>query len=156
MLFLLTQQCKAVIWNRLHCHRSTDAAHESDRPASGRRAAGKETLDIRPLQLAKTCRDLALDKKGEGVVVLDLRGLSSVTDYFVICHGTSRRHVQAISENIRVGLKQREVSAAHAEGETEGRWVVLDYIDAIVHIFDEEMRDLYRLEDLWGDAARIE
>lgn len=97
-----------------------------------------------------------MDKKGEGVVVLDLRGLSSVTDYFVICHGTSRRHVQAISENIRLGLKKREIAEAHAEGEAEGRWVVLDYIDAIVHIFDEETRDIYRLEELWGDASRIE
>ena len=55
-----------------------------------------------------------------------------------------------------MGLKKREVSETHAEGEAEGRWVVLDYIDAIVHIFDEEMRDIYRLEELWGDAARIE
>jgi ribosome-associated protein len=117
---------------------------------------GKELIEIRPLQLAKTCRQLAFDKKGERVLILDLRGLSSVTDFFVICHGTSRRHVQAIAENIRVGLKHRKVSDAHIEGAAEGRWIVLDYIDAIVHVFDEQMRDTYRLEDLWGDAARVE
>ncbi len=82
--------------------------------------------------------------------------MSSVTDFFVICHGTSRKHVQAIAENIRVGLKSKKVSDAHIEGVSEGRWIVLDYIDAIVHVFDEEMRDTYRLEDLWGDAARVE
>jgi ribosome-associated protein len=116
----------------------------------------KDPIQIRPLQLAKTCKQLALDKKGEGVLILDLRGLSSVTDFFVMCHGTSRRHVQAIAENIRVGLKKRKVSEAHIEGVSEGRWIVLDYIDAIVHVFDQEMRDTYRLEDLWGDAARVE
>jgi ribosome-associated protein len=156
MLFLLTREGNAVIWNRLQYERTTQEADNAEGSPYGESAAGKETLDIRPLQLAKTCRDLALDKKGEGALILDLRGLSSVTDYFVICHGTSRRHVQAIAENIHMGLKKREVSEAHAEGEAEGRWVVLDYIDAIVHIFDEEMRDIYRLEELWGDAARIE
>ncbi len=116
----------------------------------------KEVPEIRPLQLARTCKELALDKKGEDILILDLRGLSSVTDYFVICHGASRRHVQAIAENIRVGLKKVNVRDAHMEGFPEGRWVVLDYIEAIVHVFDEEMRRTYQLEELWGDAARIE
>jgi len=119
-------------------------------------AKREEALEIRPLQLAKTCKKLALDKKAEDLLILDLRGLSSVTDFFVICHGTSRRHVQAIAENIRIGLKKRKVTEAHIEGAPEGRWIVLDYIDAIVHVFDEEMRNTYRLEHLWGDAARIE
>jgi len=102
------------------------------------------------------CKNFALDKKGEDALILDLRGLSSVTDYFLICHGTSRRHVQAIAENIRFGMRKLRVPEAHLEGFTEGRWVVLDYIDAIVHVFDEEMRKTYQLEELWGDAARIE
>ncbi len=116
----------------------------------------KEALEIRPLQLVRTCKKLALDKKGEDVLILDLRGLSSVTDFFVICHGTSRRHVQAIAENIRFGMRNLAVPEAHFEGFTEGRWVVLDYINAIVHVFDEEMRKTYQLEELWGDATRIE
>jgi ribosome-associated protein len=120
------------------------------------RTKGEEALEIRPLQLARTCRELALDKKAEDVLVLDLGGLSSVTDFFVICHGTSRRHVQAIAENIAVGLKKLKVRESHMEGFPEGRWVVLDYIEAIVHIFDEETRKTYQLEELWGDAARIE
>jgi ribosome-associated protein len=116
----------------------------------------KEALEITPLQFVRTCKKLALDKKGEGVLILDLRGLSSVTDYFVISHGTSRRHVQAIAENIRFGIRELGVSEVHIEGFPEGKWVVLDYIDAIVHIFDEQTRELYQLEELWGDAARIE
>lgn len=116
----------------------------------------KEVPAITPLQLVRNCRELALDKKGEDVIILDLRGLSSVTDYFVICHGTSRRHVQAISENIRFGMRKLRVREAHEEGFTEGRWVVLDYIEAIVHVFDEQMRKTYQLEELWGDAARVE
>ena len=116
----------------------------------------KETVEIRPLQLVRTCKELALDKKGEELLILDLRGLSTVTDYFVICHGTSRRHVQAIAENIRTGLKHLDILETHMEGFPEGRWIVLDYMEAIVHVFDEEMRTTYRLEELWGDAARIE
>ncbi|NQT84489.1 ribosome silencing factor [bacterium] len=111
---------------------------------------------MRPLQLARTCKKLALDKKGEDALILNLRGLSSVTDFFVICHGTSRRHVQAIADNIRFGMKELSLREAHMEGFAEARWVVLDYFDAIVHIFDEETRETYRLEELWGDAARIE
>lgn len=120
------------------------------------RAERKEALEIRPLDLVRTCKELALDKKGEDLVVLDLRGLSSVTDYFVVCHGASRRHVQAIAENVRFGMRKLSVPEAHMEGFPEGRWVVLDYIDAIVHVFDEEMRTTYQLEELWGEAARIE
>ncbi len=119
-------------------------------------AREKETLEIKPLQLARTCKKLALDKIGEDVLILDLRGLSSVTDYFVICHGTSRRHVQAIAENIRFEMRKHRVREHTMEGFTEGRWVVLDYMQAIVHVFDEETRKIYRLEELWGDAARVE
>jgi ribosome-associated protein len=119
-------------------------------------AREKEALEIKPLQLARTCKKLALDKIGEDVLILDLRGLSSVTDYFVICHGTSRRHVQAIAENIRFEMRNRRVREHQMEGFSEGRWVVLDYIAAIVHVFDEETRKIYRLEELWGDAATVE
>jgi ribosome-associated protein len=116
----------------------------------------KEVPEIRPLQLARTCKEFALDKKGEDILILDLRGLSSVTDYFVICHGTSRRHVQTIAEHIRLSMKKRDLPEAHMEGFPEGRWVVLDYIEAIVHVFDRETRKIYQLEELWGDAARVE
>lgn len=120
------------------------------------RTQQKGAFEIRILQLARTCKKLALDKKGEDVVILDLRGLSTVTDCFVICHGTSRRHVQAIAENIRYGMRALRVPELHMEGFAEARWVVLDYFDAIVHIFDAETRETYRLEELWGDAERIE
>ena len=158
MLFLLTEQRNPVILKRIY-HVETFGVGSTLRagPAGVRRHQNqKESLEITSLQLVRTCKKLALDKKAEDVLLLDLRGLSSVTDYFVICHGTSRRHVQAVAENVRFGLKNLKVAGEHVEGFAEGRWVVLDYIDAIVHIFDEETRKMYRLEELWGDAARIE
>jgi ribosome-associated protein len=90
-------------------------------------------------------------------VVLDLRGLSDVTDFFVICHGTSDRHVLAVADNIEEQLR-REVSLkpSHVEGAREAEWVLLDYIDFVVHVFIADKRDFYRLERLWGDAPRRE
>lgn len=158
MLFLLTQRRNPVILNRiLHIGTITIGSALKAGPNAVRRHRNqKESLEITSLQFVRTCKKLALDKKAEDLLLLDLRGLSSVTDFFVICHGTSRRHVQAVAENIRIGLKKLKVTGEHVEGFEEGRWVVLDYIDAIVHIFDEETRKMYQLEELWGDAARIE
>jgi len=91
------------------------------------------------------------------VVVLDLRGLSDVTDHFVICHGTSDRHVLAITENIEGWLRRElDLRPAHVEGRRQGDWVLLDFIDFVVHVFTSERRDFYRLERLWGDAPKSE
>ena len=123
MLFLLTGGRNPVIWNRF--------ARREDGPITAVNSWShwpmphverKEVPEIRPLQLARSCKELALDKKGEDILILDLRGLSSVTDYFVICHGTSRRHVQTIAEHIRLGLKKRDLREAHTEGFPEGRF----------------------------------
>lgn len=101
------------------------------------------------------CRNLLLDKKGENIVILDLQGLSTITDYFLICTGTSRKHVQTLAEHTRLSLKKLNVNAHHIEGYNEGAWVVLDYINAIIHIFDDRTRNYYLLEKLWGDAKKI-
>jgi len=103
------------------------------------------------------CADAALDKKACDLVVLDLRGISDVTDYFVICHGTSDRQVQAIADHIVERLaKEFDLLPANVEGRRQADWILMDYIDFVVHVFVEEKRSFYRLERLWGDAAQVD
>jgi ribosome-associated protein len=107
-------------------------------------------------QLALLCRELADNKKAEDIVVLDVRKLSSVTDYFVIASGTSQPHLRAIVEEITSRLRDdHELRPARAEGTTGGNWVVLDFFDVIVHVMHTETRKHYDLEGLWGDAKNI-
>ena len=89
--------------------------------------------------------------------MLDLRGTSDVTDYFIICHGNSDRHVQSIVDGIEERLRERlGLKAKHVEGLRPADWVLMDYIDFVVHVFLEAKRDFYRLERLWGDAPQLE
>ena len=99
--------------------------------------------------------DAVLERKAVDVVVLDLRGLSSATDFFVIATGRSDLHVRAIAEHVIDGGKARGIRPSHAEGVDEGRWVLIDYIDLVVHVFHPSVRAFYRLEELWGDARAI-
>ena len=104
-----------------------------------------------------TCTDAARDRKAEQIVALDLRGLSDVTDVFVICHGSSERQVAAIAEQIEDRLRTEfRRKPAHVEGRRHADWVLMDYIDFVVHIFHEPKREFYRIERLWGDAPLIE
>lgn len=90
-------------------------------------------------------------------MVLDLRGLSDVTDFFIICHGSSDRQVLAIAEGIEEGLvRNLKRRATNIEGRRRAEWVLLDYFDFVVHVFVEEKREFYRLESLWGDAPQLE
>ena len=90
-------------------------------------------------------------------MVLDLRGLSDITDYFVICHGTSERQVVAIADAIEERLvESHSRRPSHVEGRRTGDWVLMDFIDFVVHVFVENRRSFYRLERLWGDAPRLE
>ena len=103
------------------------------------------------------CVDAARDKKAEEILVLDLRGLSDVTDFFVICHGTSDRQVGAIVQSIEGRLREElGIKPTHVEGPRTAEWVLMDYIDFIVHVFVDEKRAFYRLERLWGDAPSLE
>jgi ribosome-associated protein len=107
-------------------------------------------------QLALRCRGLALDRKAEDVVVLDLRKLSSVADYFVIATGTSAPHLRAIMEELTDKLRVRDALRPRAvDGSALNAWVVLDYFDVIVHIMRRDVRERYDLEGLWGDAPRV-
>ena len=104
-------------------------------------------------QLAEAITDLAADKKALDVVELDLRGVIDYTDYFVICSGTSDRQVKAICDGIRYGLKgSHGVGPRRVEGLTQARWVLMDYLDVIVHVFVPEVREFYGLERLWGEV----
>ncbi|HXE58718.1 MAG TPA: ribosome silencing factor [Gemmatimonadales bacterium] len=105
-----------------------------------------------PLQLAVQAVE---DLKGRQVVVLDLRGLSNATDYFVIASGTSDAHVRGIAEAVVERLDRRGHAAHHIEGLGAGRWVLLDFVDFVVHVFHPETRSFYQLERLWGDAPAL-
>ena len=108
------------------------------------------------LTLARTAGRLALSKKGFDVRILKLKSLSSVCDYFVIASGDADVHVRAIADAIEEGLKKNGHAPYHFEGKTEGNWILLDYIDVVVHIFQESTRCYYALERLWGDAPSEE
>lgn len=98
----------------------------------------------------------ARDKKAEGLVALDLREVSSFTDYFLICHGRNPRHVQAIAANVEKVLGRRRIRPRHVEGFRHAEWVLLDYTDFVVHVFGRERRTFLQLERLWGDAPRLD
>lgn len=100
--------------------------------------------------------ELALERKATDVVALNLATISGATDYFLIASGRSDVQVKAIAENIVEQLKKMDLRPEHVEGLQGGRWVLIDYIDFVVHVFHEEARLFYQLEVLWGDAPRLE
>ena len=106
-------------------------------------------------QLAKLCRDIALDKKAADPVILDVSKISSVADYFLIVSGNSEPHLKAIADEIARKLRDTGVRARHLDRFPRSRWVVMDYGDVMIHIFHPELRERYGLEHLWGDAKRV-
>jgi len=105
------------------------------------------------LTLSHTIVDTLEEKKGEDILLLDLRGVCSFTDYFVICTGGSERTLRALAEEIRLRLKSRySTTARSVEGNASSGWVLIDYGDVILHLFSPTLRDYYRLEDLWRDG----
>ena len=105
---------------------------------------------------ARRAARAALDKRAVGLVVLDVRGISSVTDYFLVCSGRSTTQVEAIADAVRAELKADGVRPLHSEGVAESGWILLDYGDVLVHVFLEATRAYYALERLWGDAPAME
>ena len=107
-------------------------------------------------QLALFCREFAEDKKAENVVIIDVRKLSSVTDYFVVCSGTSEPHLRAIASEISDRLAEGHKLRPRAiDGDVQSPWQVLDYFDVIVHVMRPDIRTKYDLEALWGDAPVV-
>lgn len=107
-------------------------------------------------KLALLCREYADNRKAEDIVILDVRELSSVTDYFVIASGTSEPHLRAIVEEITSRLRdEHDIRPVRTDGSIHGAWVALDFFDVIVHVMRTETRERYDLEGLWGDARRV-
>ena len=106
-----------------------------------------------PEQIASAITEYAADLKALDIVQLDLRGIIGYTDYFVICTGRSDRQVKGIHDAIHVGMKdQHGLLPRRVEGVSDARWILMDYLDVVVHVFTPETREFYRLEQLWGEA----
>lgn len=107
-------------------------------------------------KLAQRCRQLADDKKAENQVIVDLRKWPGVTDFMVICSGTSEPHLRAIEEGItRKLLEEHEIRPRAVDGTRHSGWIVIDYVDVLVHVMKPDVRERYDLEGLWNDAPRL-
>lgn len=107
-------------------------------------------------KLVLLCQKYAEDKKAEDIVALDVRKLSSVADYFVICSGTSEPHLRAISDAITNGLRdEHDLRPRAVDGTLQTAWIVMDYFDVIVHVMKTDVREKYDLEALWNDAPQV-
>ena len=124
---------------------------------SAQQSRSTDTESLSPERLAQLAASYAADKKAADIVCLDLRGVASYTDYFVVCSGGSDRQTKAIHDAITEGLKKDHgLLPRRVEGLGEARWILIDYFDVVVHVFHPEVRDFYRLEQLWGDVPRVE
>jgi ribosome-associated protein len=113
------------------------------------------TTSLPSAVLAQRAAQICLEHRANDVVILDLRGVSDMTDFFVLASGTSDTHVRALGEHVVKELKRDGAAPHHVEGLTQGRWVLLDYVDFVVHLFHPTLRSFYQLERLWNDAALI-
>lgn len=102
--------------------------------------------------LAKKIALSALEKKAEDIVIMDLRKVTTMTDYFVVCSADSDTQVKAIADSVREGAREVGESVWKNEGYTDASWILLDYVDVVVHVFHKQTREFYNLEKLWGDA----
>ena len=115
----------------------------------------KSPTGARPPEALRTAIEAIADLKGRDLLVLDLRGLNDATDYFVVASGTSDAHVRGLANSVMDKLHHQGQRAHHVEGLTVGRWVLLDYVDFVVHLFHPESRAFYQLERLWTDASEL-
>ncbi|MGQ3684624.1 MAG: ribosome silencing factor [Candidatus Loosdrechtia sp.] len=114
---------------------------------------GIETVDSK--EIAIICARIAYDKKAEDILIFDMKGLTFLTDYFVICSGSNKRQLQSIANGIEQDLHSYGIRLIGMEGYTEASWILMDYGDVIVHIFNKDTRRFYDLELLWGDAPKV-
>ena len=114
-------------------------------------------MPVEGQELAVACARGAEEILAEDIKILDLQGISSLTDFMVICSGNSMPHLKAILREVEAKVHgHTQAKPLYTEGRADSRWVVLDYVDVMVHIMHGEMRKLYALEDLWGDASMIQ
>lgn len=119
--------------------------------------ANETVIQVSEISLAKAFLSIqaAANKKAENMKILDLHEISSFTDYFVVCSGHSDRQVQAIADSIVIQLKEDGFSPISVEGYREGRWVVVDFGDVVIHVFMDALREYYDIEQLWHDARKV-
>ncbi len=116
-------------------------------------ARQEEVRELSPEELVQRIAEIASDKLAQDIRIVDLRGIVSYTDYFVICSGGTERQTKAIHDGIYQELKDVHGRLPRrVEGLTESRWILMDYLDAVIHVFTPDARGYYRLEQLWGDA----
>jgi len=125
-----------------------DAAHAMTRPRVPAR--------LPTIELLKIAADAAMAKKARDPVALDLRDLNGVCDYFFICSASSEVQVKAVAESVEEKLRERGARPWHVEGLAGRRWVLLDYVEVVVHVFHEKTREYYMLDRLWGDARSVD
>ncbi len=111
-------------------------------------------LEQTPKELAITCAKILENNKARDIIILHVTDCIAVTDYFVICSGVTQNHLRALSNEIELNLEKSKIKCYGIEGYAEGKWILMDYGDVIVHIYEEEARHYYELEDLWDDAPR--
>jgi ribosome-associated protein len=116
---------------------------------------GGEELEEETAQLAREIVDMVADRKAEDILLLDMRPASYVADYFVLCNGTSERHIRALAEDIREALAKQGVRPLHVEGKSDSGWVLLDYGAIVIHVFGREERTYYALDRLWREAVPL-
>jgi ribosome-associated protein len=116
----------------------------------------RERRGAEPEELARRIAEIADEKQGADIVALDMRGLVAYTDFLVICTARNERQAKGIHDEVYAKLKGVGLLPDHVEGEREARWVLMDYLDCILHVFVPQERDYYRLETLWGEAPRLE
>ncbi len=108
------------------------------------------------IEKARLCAKYAEDKKAEGIVIMDARGVSPITDFFVICTASSSPHLRAVRDEIADGMQRKHgMKPLVSDGSFESQWMILHYGDVMVHVMQDEKRGYYALEDLWGDAPRV-
>ncbi|MCK4778135.1 MAG: ribosome silencing factor [Actinomycetia bacterium] len=110
---------------------------------------------MKDIKLAKFIAKKAAEKKAEDIVILHIGEYLNITSYFVICSGNNKKQVKAISDDIQEKLAKKKIKSFSREGETEAEWILLDYGDVIIHVFDDEVRKYYNLERLWKNVPHI-
>ena len=108
------------------------------------------------LETAKAAVKSLCERKGEDVKLIKIRDISSIADYFVIATGSSNTHVKSLADNVEFRLDNEGISVSHIEGYRSDSWILLDYVDVIVHVFSEEAREYYSLERLWQDGGEVD
>jgi ribosome-associated protein len=117
--------------------------------------ASESSAPPSPLALAQRAAQLCLERKAHDVVLLNLKGVSDMTDFFVIASGTSDTHVRSVAEHVIEEMRREGSRVHHVEGVTQGRWALLDFVDFVVHLFHPTLRQFYQLERLWSDAETV-